>query len=76
MTPDFTKIDLGVPSFTAREGSTWSSPEGIDIKAAYDASDIAGLDNLNTYPGLSPFIRGPYPTICLLYTSPSPRDRG
>jgi len=44
-------------------GEVWTSPEGIDIKAAYDAADIKGLDNLNTYPGLAPYIRGPYPTM-------------
>lgn len=63
MKPDFTKIDLGAPIGYNRSGSSWPSPEGIDIKAAYDASDISGLDNLNTYPGLSPYIRGPYPTM-------------
>ena len=63
MNPDFTKIDLGSPKTTPRSGEAWTSPEGIDIKAAYEASDITGLDNLNTYPGLSPYIRGPYPTM-------------
>ncbi|MDB2438994.1 methylmalonyl-CoA mutase [Hellea sp.] len=61
--PDFTKIDLGNASSAERAGKAWESPEGIDVKAAYDASDISGLDNLNTYPGLSPYIRGPYPTM-------------
>ena len=55
----------------------WSSPEGIEIKPLYTAHDLEGLDALDTYPGLEPFLRGPYPTMyttCLLYTSPSPRD--
>ena len=63
MNPDFTKIDLGTPLESERSGEAWPSPEGIDIKAAYDVADIADLDNLNTYPGLSPYIRGPYPTM-------------
>jgi len=63
MTPDFTKIELGAPPSTERSGVSWASPEGIEIKAAYDAADIASLDNLNSYPGLSPYIRGPYPTM-------------
>jgi len=63
MNPDFTKINLGLPLNSDRVGEAWSSPEDIDIKAAYDATDIAGLDNLNTYPGLTPYIRGPYPTM-------------
>ena len=61
--PDFTKIDLGSPISPNRSGEAWPSPEGIDIKTAYGPADIAGLDNLNTYPGLSPYIRGPYPTM-------------
>ncbi len=41
----------------------WPSPEGIDIKALYTAADLAGLDFLNTLPGIAPYLRGPYPTM-------------
>ncbi|MDQ1104454.1 methylmalonyl-CoA mutase [Nocardioides zeae] len=41
----------------------WQSPEGIPIKPRYDAADVEGLDALDTWPGLSPFLRGPYPTM-------------
>ncbi len=61
--PDFTKIGLGSPSSADRSGAAWPAPEGIDIKAAYGAEDLAGLDNLNTFPGLAPYMRGPYPTM-------------
>lgn len=44
-------------------GEPWVSPEGIAIKPSYDASDLEGLDALDTWPGLSPFLRGPYPTM-------------
>ncbi|RLV49999.1 methylmalonyl-CoA mutase [Nocardioides mangrovicus] len=44
-------------------GDGWESPEGITVEPRYDASDLAGLDALDTYPGLSPFLRGPYPTM-------------
>ena len=63
MSLDFTKIDLGTPSALDRTGDEWMSPEGIAIKAAYDANDTAELPFLNSYPGLAPFIRGPYPTM-------------
>jgi len=63
MNPDFTKIDLGAAKDTNRSGKPWASPEGIDVKAAYSPADMQGLKNLNTYPGLAPFIRGPYPTM-------------
>ncbi|WP_109472251.1 methylmalonyl-CoA mutase [Ornithinimicrobium cavernae] len=39
----------------------WAAPEGIDVKPLYTAADLAGLDALDTYPGLAPFLRGPYP---------------
>uniref|UniRef100_UPI00112C1464 methylmalonyl-CoA mutase n=1 Tax=Nocardioides sambongensis TaxID=2589074 RepID=UPI00112C1464 len=41
----------------------WHSPEGIEIKPSYGAADLEGLDALDTWPGLSPFLRGPYPTM-------------
>jgi methylmalonyl-CoA mutase len=41
----------------------WLTPEGIAVKPAYDAHDLAGLDFLDTYPGIAPYLRGPYPTM-------------
>ncbi len=41
----------------------WMSPEGIAVKALYTPTDLDGLDGLDTLPGLSPFLRGPYPTM-------------
>ena len=41
----------------------WLSPEGIDILASYGPEHLEGLDALDTWPGLSPFLRGPYPTM-------------
>jgi methylmalonyl-CoA mutase len=45
---------------------TWTTPEGIVVPPLYTAEDTADLDFLGTYPGLAPFLRGPYPTM---YTS-------
>ncbi|MFC4585821.1 methylmalonyl-CoA mutase [Sphaerisporangium corydalis] len=42
---------------------TWDTPEGIPVKPLYTAGDLQGLDFLSTYPGLAPFLRGPYPTM-------------
>ena len=47
----------------ADAGAAWQSPEGIPIKPLYTEQDLAGLDATNTYPGLAPFLRGPYPTM-------------
>ena len=41
----------------------WSTPEGIEVAELYTAADLAGLDFLDTYPGIAPFLRGPYPTM-------------
>jgi len=41
----------------------WHSPEGIDILPVYDETHLEGLDALDTWPGFSPFLRGPYPTM-------------
>lgn len=41
----------------------WDAPEGIAVKNLYTPGDLEGLDALDTYPGLSPFLRGPYPAM-------------
>ncbi len=46
-----------------RRCAPWRTPEGIAVKPAYGADDLAGLDFLDTYPGIAPFLRGPYPTM-------------
>ncbi len=43
--------------------SAWASPEGIDVLPVYGPEHLEGLDALDTWPGLSPFLRGPYPTM-------------
>ncbi|MET8155711.1 methylmalonyl-CoA mutase [Sphaerisporangium sp. NPDC005289] len=41
----------------------WDTPEGIGVKPLYTADDLVGLDFLSTYPGMAPYLRGPYPTM-------------
>ncbi|MFC1440767.1 methylmalonyl-CoA mutase [Streptacidiphilus sp. N1-10] len=41
----------------------WDTPEGIAVKPLYTGDDLAGVDFLSTYPGIAPFLRGPYPTM-------------
>jgi methylmalonyl-CoA mutase len=41
----------------------WKTPEGIEVKPFYTAEDIEGLEEVNTLPGLAPFLRGPYATM-------------
>jgi methylmalonyl-CoA mutase len=54
------------PALTAgrlAEAATWETPEGIPVRPLYTADDLAGLDFLDTWPGLPPYLRGPYPTM-------------
>jgi methylmalonyl-CoA mutase len=63
--PDFRELDFSEASVPkqAAAGQSWITPEDIPVKPAYDASDLAGIDFLDTYPGIAPFVRGPYPTM-------------
>ena len=63
--PDFTNVDLmdSVRATIITNPASWTTPEGIAVKAAYGPDDVAGLDFLDTYPGIAPFLRGPYPTM-------------
>jgi methylmalonyl-CoA mutase len=54
----------GAPAHAAKHHlQPWHSPEGIDIDPMYGPEHVEGLDALDTWPGLSPFLRGPYPTM-------------
>ncbi|MBL7259512.1 methylmalonyl-CoA mutase [Actinoplanes lichenicola] len=44
------------------DGPVWQTPEGIAVPSLYTAADLEGL-NLGTYPGIAPYLRGPYPTM-------------
>jgi methylmalonyl-CoA mutase len=63
--PDFTTIPYLDAHSVAAVASTapWLTPEGIEVKAAYGPDDLQGLDFLDTWPGIAPFLRGPYPTM-------------
>jgi len=62
--PDFTTIDFAeVASAPAPEGEAWNTPEGVAVAPAYDEGDAAGLDFTGGFPGVAPFVRGPYPTM-------------
>ena len=41
----------------------WETPEGIAVKPLYTASDLEGIEQINTLPGLEPFMRGPRATM-------------
>src|SRR5262249_16838814 len=65
--PDFTKISFadapaaGAP--LAAAAAPWLTPEGISVKNVYSADDLTTIDGLDGYPGIAPYLRGPYPTM-------------
>ncbi len=64
--PDFTAMPWQKPagaSGPAAGGEAWTTPEGIAVKPSYGAGDRDGLPFVDTFPGLPPFLRGPYPTM-------------
>src|SRR5512135_1115217 len=74
--PDFTKIafeaapapvtyDQWCARFQAEMGRSvedWAfkTLEQIDLQPLYTAKDLESCEHLDTYPGLPPFLRGPY----------------
>jgi methylmalonyl-CoA mutase len=62
--PVFADLPWRRPRLAAPAPATGrETPEGIPLKSAYGAEDVAGLDFLAGWPGLPPFVRGPYPTM-------------
>ncbi|MFG2375262.1 methylmalonyl-CoA mutase [Streptomyces sp. NPDC048504] len=75
--PDFSGIELGAPATgvgpdewrdavkkaAGGDDLLWETPEGIAVKPLYTGQDLEGLDFLATYPGIAPYLRGPYPTM-------------
>ncbi|OLF04585.1 methylmalonyl-CoA mutase [Actinophytocola xinjiangensis] len=76
--PDFSDLALGEPdpgsagawqaavqeaTGKAPDALMWETPEGIGVKPLYTAEDLTDLDFLHTYPGVVPYLRGPYPTM-------------
>ncbi len=63
--PDFSKIAWqdSVNAVLPASSEAWMTPEGIPVKPVYGPDDVAGLDFLDTYPGIAPYLRGPYPAM-------------
>jgi methylmalonyl-CoA mutase len=64
--PDFKYATLGTEAMRGERVSDvapWETPEGILVPTLYTGADLTGLDTLRTYPGIAPFLRGPYPTM-------------
>jgi methylmalonyl-CoA mutase len=66
-TPDFTKTALTWPKSPSLNSELARlTPEGITLRTHYGAGDVPNHALTQTYPGLAPFLRGPYASM---YTS-------
>ena len=63
--PNFAEIPFALVAVPQPEGHAepWLTPEGILVKPAYGEADLANVDFLDTWPGIAPYLRGPYPTM-------------
>src|SRR3954467_3063884 len=63
--PNFADVAFAAvaPPAPAGGAEPWLTPEGIPVKPAYGEADLAGIDFLETWPGVAPYLRGPYPTM-------------
>src|SRR5881394_827402 len=63
--PNFANIafEKNAPANPAGSAEPWLTPEGIPVKPAYSEADLEGIDFLDTWPGVAPYLRGPYPTM-------------
>jgi len=63
--PNFADLpfDADLKVSTPTTGEAWETPEGIAVAPSYGPEDVAELDFLQGYPGVAPFLRGPYPTM-------------
>lgn len=68
--PDFAKVKFVQNTLSSRppkiktsQNKKWSTPEGIEIERLYSSKDVRGLPYRPAYPGLAPFLAGPYPTM-------------
>src|SRR5690348_7759434 len=63
--PNFENIAFAAtaPVQPAAGAEPWLTPEGIPVKPGYSEADLARVDFLETWPGVAPYLRGPYPTM-------------
>ncbi|CAN5137612.1 hypothetical protein BH10PSE3_BH10PSE3_08300 [soil metagenome] len=63
--PNFADIafEAGATADAPEDGPVWNTPEGVDVAASFSRTDVEGLDFTGGYPGVAPYLRGPYPTM-------------
>ena len=63
--PDFATLafDGAEAAAPTADPTPWNTPEGIAVHSIYGPLEVAGLAEAGGFPGLAPFVRGPYPTM-------------
>ena len=63
--PNFASVPrpAGTAAPSIADLDAWRTPEGIDVPASLAADTNTDLAFPGTFPGLAPFVRGPYPTM-------------
>ncbi len=63
--PNFASVPrpAGTAAPSSADLDAWRTPEGINVPASLDADTNTDLAFPGTFPGLAPFVRGPYPTM-------------
>ena len=67
--PDFSRVGLRDgdaaprPAAAPTDGPVFETPEGIPVPPLAGPADLEGAGFVGSYPGLPPFVRGPYPTM-------------
>ena len=63
--PNFASVPrpAGTVTPSSADLDAWRTPEGIDVPASLAADTNTDLAFPGTFPGLAPFVRGPYPTM-------------
>ncbi len=76
MKPNFSQIDIKKSSAAKQDihnwehdnhiEKDWKTPEKIDLKPAYTADDLKGMEHLQYAAGLPPYLRGPYSAMYVM----------
>jgi methylmalonyl-CoA mutase len=64
--PDFSRVaytEVRTQRAPSDAHERWLTPEGIPVNPVYGPDDVAGLDVIDGWPGIPPYLRGPYPTM-------------
>ena len=56
------RLLAGQPSNGSTGSTVWETPEGIAVAPVYTAADLVGV-GVDLFPGLAPYVRGPYPAM-------------